>query len=241
MKKIYSGGKSYMKPGFKYEIFTIIALVSFLIVPTAALAQLNCQSEIYQPATNDPKDKFKKGYCFIKLGQYLQGVTRLKGVESELPALADYVIYYQAAGYENLGDYSSSSTLFNKILTQYPESGLKKKTLARLGSIYTQSGDYVNAERIFRSLSLEEKNRSTKASYLLGLGEALEKQGKYGDALITYKRIWVQYPETKSSTEAYTTANRISNTQGIAFQPSQSDYLERANILFDKSRWSSAL
>ncbi len=230
-----------MKPGFKYEIFTIIALVSFLIAPTAALAQLNCQSEIYQQATNDPKDKFKKGYCFIKLGQYLQGVTRLKGVESELPALADYVIYYQAAGYENLGDYSSSSTLFNKILTQYPESGLKKKTLARLGSIYTQSGDYVNAERIFRSLSLEEKNRGTKASYLLGLGEALEKQGKYGDALITYKRIWVQYPETKSSTEAYTTANRISNTQGIAFQPSQSDYLERANILFDKSRWSSAL
>jgi len=230
-----------MKPGLKYEIFTIIALVSFLIVPTAALAQLNCQSEIYQPATNDPKDKFKKGYCFIKLGQYLQGVTRLKGVESELPALADYVIYFQAAGYENLRDYSSSSTLFNKILTQYPQSGLKKKTLARLGNIYTQSGDYVNAERIFRSLSLEEKNRSTKASYLLGLGEALEKQGKYGDALITYKRIWIQYPETKASTKANTTANRISNTQGIAFQPSQSDYLERANILFNKSRWSSAL
>ena len=230
-----------MKPGLKIAIFTIFILITFLIIPAASLAQLNCQSEIYQQATNDPKDKFKKGYCFIKLGQYEQGVTRLKGVENELPQVADYVIYYQAAGYENLGDYGNSSVLFNKILTQYPESGLKKKVLARLGNIYTQSGDYGNAERIFRSLYSEEKNRSLKASYLLGLGEALEKQGKYGDALITYKRIWVQYPETKSSTKAYTAANRISNTQGIAFQPSQSDYLERANILFDKSRWSSAL
>jgi len=230
-----------MQPGFKYAIFTIIALVSFLILPTALLAQLNCQSEIYQPATNDPKDKFKKGYCFIKLGQFQEGVTRLNGVANELPVVADYVIYYQAAGYENLGDYANSSVLFNTILTQYPESGLEKKTLARLGNIYTQSGDYGNAERIFKSLSLEEKNRSLKASYIYALGEALEKQGKYSDAISTYKRVWVQYPETKSSSEANTAANRISNTQGIAFQPSQSDYLERANILFNKSRWSSAL
>ena len=151
-------------------------------------------------------------------------MTRLKGLENQLPALGDYVIYFQAAGYENLGDFANSANLFNKILTQYPESGLKKKTLSRLGNIYTQSGDYGNAERIFRSLSLEEKNRSLKASYLYGLGEALEKQGKYNDALITYKNIWAYYPETKSSSEAYTALNRISNLQGTSFQPSQSDY-----------------
>jgi soluble lytic murein transglycosylase len=90
-------------------------------------------------------------------------------------------------------------------------------------------------------LSAEEKNRSLKASYLYGLGEALEKQGKYGESLKVYKSIWVQYPETKSSSEAYTKLNSISSSQGTVFQPSQSDYLERANILFDKSSWSSAL
>lgn len=230
-----------MKLDFKTVICSILFLATFIAVPSFSATRLNCQSEIYQQATSDPKDQFKKGYCFVKLGQYQQGVTRLKGLENQLPELGDYVIYFQAAGYENLGDYTNSANLFNKILTQYPESGLKKKTLSRLGNIYTQSGDYVNAERIFRSLSLEEKNRSLKASYLYGLGEALEKQGKYNDALITYKNIWVYYPESKSSSEAYTALNRISNSQGISFQPSQSDYLERANILFDKSRWSAAL
>jgi soluble lytic murein transglycosylase len=221
--------------------FSSLVLLTFLVVPSFSATRLNCQSEIYQQATSDPKDQFKKGYCFIKLGQYQQGVTRLKGLEDQLPELGDYVIYFQAAGYENLGDYTNSANLFNKILTQYPQSGLKKKTLSRLGDIYTQSGDYVNAERIFRSLSLEEKDRGLKASYLYGLGEALEKQGKYGDALNTYKSIWVQYPETKSSSDAYTALTRISNSQGTSFQPSQSDYLERADILFDKSRWSAAL
>ncbi|MEE8044306.1 MAG: tetratricopeptide repeat protein, partial [Thermodesulfobacteriota bacterium] len=136
-----------MKPDLKIATFTIFILASIFIIPSISQARLNCQSEIYLPATNNPKDKFKKGYCFIKLGQFQEGVTRLNGVENELPLVADYVIYYQAAGYENLRDYGNSSVLFNKILTQYPESGLKKKTLARLGNIYTQSGDYNNAER----------------------------------------------------------------------------------------------
>ncbi|MFB3147803.1 MAG: tol-pal system YbgF family protein, partial [Thermodesulfobacteriota bacterium] len=185
-----------MKPDLKIATFTIFILVSFFIIPSISQTQLNCQSEIYLPATNNPKDKFKKGYCFIKLGQFQEGVTRLNGVENELPLVADYVIYYQAAGYQNLGDYNNSSVLFNKILTQYPQSGLKKKVLARLGHIYTVLGNYGNAERIFRSLYSEEKNRSLKASYLLGLGEALEKQGRYSDATSTYKRVWVQFPET---------------------------------------------
>lgn len=221
--------------------FSSLVMLTIIAAPSDAETRLNCQSEIYQQATTDPKDQFKKGYCFIKLGQYQQGVTRLKGLENQLPELGDYVIYFQGAGYENLGDYANSASMFNKILTQYPDSGLKKKTLSRLGNIYTQSGDYPNAERIFRSLSAEEKDRSLKASYLYGLGEALEKQGKYGEALNTYKTIWVQYPETKSSAEAYTAINKIGSIQGIAFQPSETDYLERANILFDKSRWSEAL
>lgn len=230
-----------MSQKFLVAAFSSLILLAVAVNPSHAATRLNCQSEIYQQATADPKDQFKKGYCFVKLGQYQQGVTRLKGLETQLPELGDYVLYFQGAGYENLADYTNSALMFNKILTQYPDSGLKKKTLARLGNIYTQSGDYANSERIFKSLSAEEKNRSLKASYLYGLGEALEKQGKYGESLKVYKSIWVQYPETKSSSEAYTKLNSISSSQGTVFQPSQSDYLERANILFDKSSWSSAL
>ncbi len=230
-----------MSQNYLISALCILILIILSASDTYSSTRLNCQSEIYQQATADPKDRFKKGYCFIKLGQYDQGVTRLNGLQDELPLIGDYVIYFQAAGYQNLGDYNKASTHFNKILTQYPDSGLKKKTLVRLGHIYTELGDYANAERIFRSLYSEEKSRGLKASYLLGLADAMQKQGRYADAVATYKQIWVQYPETDSSKTAYNRANKISNTNGIAFQITEADYLQRANILFDKSRWRGAI
>ena len=206
-----------------------------------AEAQINCQSEIYLQATQDPVDKFQKGYCFIKLGKFEEGVQRLNGLENELPLVADYVLYYQGAGYQNLSDFGNASAAFNKVLTQYPGSGVKKKTLERLGNIYTDTGDFGNAERTFRALYGEENDRSTKASHLYSLGDALEKQGNYPEASAVYKRVWIEYPETKASGEAYNAAQNLSNIKGVAFSASESDYLQRANTLFSKNRWSSAL
>ncbi len=222
-------------------LLILITLFSSITLSPSASARINCQSEIYLPAKPEPKDKFKKGYCFIELGQFQEGVSRLNGVENELPLVADYVLYYQAAGYENLGDLENASALFNRVLTEHPDSALKKKTLSRLGNIYIQKGDYSNAERIFRSLYNEESSRGLKASYLESLGQALEKQGKYSDAVSTYKQVWVQYPETKSAATAQKAAVQISTAQGMPFTPTESDYLQRGNTLFSLSRWSSAI
>lgn len=222
-------------------LYSFYVLSIVLGLSSLASAQINCQSEIYLPAKTDPEDRFKKGYCFIKLGQFQEGVTRLTGLENELPLIADYVIYYQGAGYENLGDTANAAAQFNKVITGYPDSGIKKKTLARLGGIYTSTGDYANAERIFRSLYAEESDRDLKASYLEGLGQALEKQGKYTDAVNTYKQVWVEFPETKSSFSAQRAAQQISAAGGAPFAPTESDYLQRADKLYELSRWSSAV
>jgi peptidoglycan lytic transglycosylase len=221
--------------------YCLVALFIIFTLNSSARAQINCQSEIYLPAKTDPEDRFKKGYCFIQLGQFQEGINRLNGLENELPLIADYVIYYQGAGYENLSDLGNASIQFNRVLTQYPDSGLKKKTLSRLGDIYTESSDYANAERIFRSLYTEESDRDLKASYLESLGQALEKEGKYAEAVNTYKRVWVEFPETKSSYSAQKEALQLGTAQGIAFVPTESDYLQRADTLYKLSKWSSAV
>ncbi len=233
-----NGGQSAL---FLAVIYTVLTSLTVLTFNSHARAQINCQSEIYLPARTDAEDRFKKGYCFIKLGQFQEGVTRLTGLESELPLIADYVIYYQGAGYENLGDLANAAERFNKVIDGYPESGVRQKTFARLGNIYIQMGDYTNAERIFRSLYAEESDRSLKASYLESLGQAYEKQGKYGEAVNTYKQVWVELPETKSSYSARKSAREISASQGVPFVPTESDYLQRADKLYELSRWSSAV
>ena len=221
--------------------FLILVLIPLIGPSQWALAQINCQSEIYLPTKPEPEARFKKGYCLIKLGKFQEGVSTLNGVDAQLPLVADYVLYYQGAGYQNLSDYANASAAFNKILTQYPGSGVKKKTLARLGNIYTETGDYANAERIFRSLYGEESDRHKKASYLFSLGSALQKQGKYQDASAVYKRVWLEFPETKASSDAYKAAKSLSQTQGVAFRATEADYAQRGNTLFSRSRWSAAL
>ena len=221
--------------------FLILVLIPLIGPSQWALAQINCQSEIYLPTKPEPEARFKKGYCLIKLGKFQEGVSTLSGVDAQLPLVADYVLYYQGAGYQNLSDFANASAAFNKILTQYPGSGVKKKTLARLGNIYTDTGDYANAERIFQSLYGEESDRHKKASYLFSLGSALQKQGKYRDASAVYKRVWLEFPETKASSDAYKAAKSLSQTQGIAFRATESDYAQRGNKLFSRSRWSAAL
>lgn len=238
---IYSGISKIAGAARNLPLFSIVFSLAFIGFHAYSFAQINCQSEIYLQAKPDPTDRFQKGYCFIKLGQFEQGVTRLKGLETELPLIADYVIYYQGAGYENLGEMQNASIMFNRVLTEYPDSALKKKTLARLGNIYTQTGDSANAERIFRSLYNEESDRYLKASYLEGLGQALEQQGKYSEAVGVYKQVWVEYPDTKSAGTSKQSASRISASQGIPFVPTESDYLQRANTLYSNSRWSSAV
>lgn len=226
--------------GFRTLPF-LIAIFALYTLPGDSSAQVNCQSEIYLPAKTDAKDRFRKGYCFIQMGQFQEGVTRLTGVENELPAVADYVLYYQGAGYENLGDLTNAARLFNKVLTDYPDSGIRMKTLERLGNIYIQSGDYANAERIFRPLYAGEKDRDSKASYLESVARALEGQGRYAEAVATYKQVWVEFPDTKASGTSQAAARAIGSSQGVAFVPTPSDYLQRADTLYNLSRWSSAV
>lgn len=221
----------------------IFILLLFIVAasPFEAGAQINCQSEIYLESTGTPEDRFKKGYCFVKLGKFQEGVTSLTGLESQLPIVADYILYYQGAGYQNMSEFQNASAAFTKILTQYPGSGVKKKTLERLGNIYKDTGDYPNAERTFRALYGEESDRHKKASYLYSLGSSLEQQGKYQDASVVYKRVWVEYPETKGSSDAFKAARSLSQTQGVPWRATQEDYAQRANTLFKLSRWNAAL
>ncbi len=213
------------------------------------VSELNHKFKPRTHSEQDGEDKLKRGYCLIKLGQFQEGISSLSGVEKELPSVGEYVIYYQAVGYEKLGNHSKSEALLNKILTRYPRSALRKKVLDSLASIYIQLGNYAEAEKLLRALYYEigsariagQYGLGSKASYLYKLGEVMEKQQRYGDALDFYKKTWIEHPETRFSNQAYQSAQNVSNLHRIHFQPTQADYLKRANTLFERSRWGLAI
>lgn len=227
---------------FCFSIQSLIFAFLILVFSFPALAdEINCQWLVNEPIKEIPGGKYKKGYCYIQLGRFEEGLALLGGLQNELPLIGDYVLYYRGVGENEAGKITSAAQLFNKILTDYPESGLRKNTLIRLAEIYSLTRDYEKAEKVYRSLYADESDAGAKATLLNNIGESLEGQKKYIDALNTYKQLWVEFPESSYSDTAINKAFQISASQGIPFVTTESDYLKRAERLFKLSRWGTAI
>ena len=220
--------------------FVAVVFIFSCLSGLSAFAELNCQYNVTQPVKS-PKEKYKKGYCLVTLGRFQEGISVLNGLESQLPSISDYVIYYQAIGHKGMGNLEIGKTLFNSILSAYPSTGLNERTLIGLGDIYLATRNYEMAENVFRSLYKNETDREDKAFYLNKLGDSLQSQGKHPDALNTYKSLWVEFPDSIFADVAFNNAGYISSKHGIPFTVSEMDYLQRAEIFFDNSLWSSCL
>lgn len=239
-------------------LITLGILVSVFVFNPSALAEINCQNLVDESPKESPKGipllgdaelivrenlkkKYIRGYCYIKLEKFEDGLRLLSGLENELSLIPDYVIYYRAVGEKGLGNMISAARDFYKILTDYPESGLRKRALLGLAEAYYGAGYDEGAERTLRILYNEESQPSTRALVLYKIGESLEGEKKYTEAINTYRKLWVEFPESEFAEVAIGKGFQIGQMEGIPFEPKESDYVQRAERLFKLSRWKSAL
>jgi soluble lytic murein transglycosylase len=219
-----------------------MVLVCISVFTLRAVAdEINCQWLVNEPLKEIATEKYKKGYCYIQLGRFQEGVAMLSGLETELPLIADNVLYYRGVGENGARKIGSAAELFNKILKDYPDTGLRKNALMRLAEIHSLMRDYEKAERVYRSLYADESEDEAKATLLNRIGESLEKQGKPAEALHVYKELWVEFPESSYSYTAINKAFQIGAGQGIPFATTESEYLRRAERLFKLYRWGPAI
>ena len=234
--------RNFKKASFRCSVQILMLLFCILVFTPRALAdEINCQWLVNEPVKENPTEKYKKGYCYIQLGRFEEGVTMLGGLESELPLIADNVLYYRGVGENGAGKIASAAEVFNKIVKDYPDTGLRKNTLMRLAEIYSLTRDYEKAEKVYRSLYADESDDQAKAVLLNRLGESLEKQKKYADALRTYKELWVEFPESSYSHTAFNKVFQIGAGQGIPSVTTESEYLKRAERLFKLYKWGAAI
>lgn len=233
-------------------------LASIFIFNSSAISEIECQSLISESVgkssnemplfrgahsiiQGEPKEKYRKGYCYIKLEMFSEGLALLNGLENELNLIPDYVLYYRAIAERGLGNTTSAAQDFYKILVNYPESALRKKALISLGSVYYDSGDYERAEKTFGIVYDQEDQPSTRALALYRIAGALEGEKKFAEALSAYKKLWLDFPESEFADAAFRKCLEISQKGTIPFGINDSDYIKRAERLFKLSKWRAAL
>ncbi len=218
-------------------------LISIFIFNLSAVAEIDCLSLVNGPLQEkqSPEEKYKEGYCYIKLEKFDKGLALLEGLENDLTLIPDYVVYYRAVGEKGLGKAKAAAEDFYRILADYPESGLRKRAFLGLAEVYYDTRNYERAEKTYRILYNEENESQSKAFILGKIAESLEGEKKYSEAISAYRGIWVEFPESEFGDAAIEKALQISQMEGIPFEPKESEYLKRAERLFKLARWGPAL
>jgi len=222
-------------------IIGFLFLIFIVCIKYPSHAEMNCDYISSQQLTSNPEERYKKGYCQVKIGRYQEGFNTLNGLERKLTLISDYIYYYGAVAQRGMGNMDKAEEIFKKVTNEYPKSGIRKKALSGLGEIYTETGNNAQAEKVFGSLLLEEEDRQAKAEYLFRLAGSLEGQGKYHEAMNNFKKVWVEFPDSNFANRSLSRARSIGKRHSLPLVTDKTDYLRRAETLFDNSRWSASL
>lgn len=232
-----------------YKLLTTLLIIFshfyiFLSNPLSCVAAIgiDCDSIIKESNNvSQPNDRYKIGYCLIKKNYNKKGLVFLKDLETELPLITEYILYYRAMAFQALDNFESASKLYKNIISSHPDSPLKDIVHLNLATIYIRNKEHDKAEEIYKQIYAQEKDQKQKAFYLYRAASVQKSQDKYKEAQDNFIKVWRDYPQTQYAEASYKEALKIQSTKGIKFQISKTAHLKRAQILFISSRWRSAL
>jgi soluble lytic murein transglycosylase len=228
-----------------FFIKLILYVFIFLLIidpELKASSPVNCDLIINEKLQSHSVSQiYKLGYCNVKNENYSDGVKLLESIKAKIPLLSDYILYYQAFSYQELGNDDKAIKLYNELLIKYPNSTLINRAREKLAGIYLQYKEFSKAEKLFQALLNKEKNKNKKAEYLYNIAVSQQGQDLPQDAINNFKKVWVEYPNSKYSKLSYLQALKIEKLQKVPFKITPNDYFNRAQRFFASSSWSSAL
>jgi len=223
-----------------FFIFTALLFVTYLFNYQNVYGNpenRDCTSYTASPKQSGTETKFIKGYCDFMNGDYKKALVELDQLETRIPILDDYIIYFRGSSYDKLNDTDKAASEYSKILISKNSSILYTDALAGMANIYNRKGKYAEAIRTFRELTRLDSSKWLQSRYKNNIAEIYEKTGRTSEALSIYKDIWVNYPQTNYSEKI----TEISKKHGIKFIPTKQEIRERADVFFNLSLWDDAL
>jgi len=222
-----------------YRNYYFLLILILCLVPFIGLSagEINCISQLSYGTKSGPEERFKTAYCQYKSGDFNNALKNLRGLEKQLPLLADYIYYLEAGSYKNLGKTRQAENKYNKVYSNYPSSSLASDSLASIAEIYSSQGKYQNAINAYHVLIEKEPSEWNKAIYTNAIGELLLEQGLVNEAFQLYKTVWIKYPQSTFSVKVI----EIANNNEFEFNPTNTERFERAEALYNLKSWNNAI
>ena len=218
-------------------IFLSIQIVLNIFTTASVGGSIDCNKITESKISTDPEIRFGQAYCLYEKGAYRKAVDYLENLESSLPVLTDYIIYFRSTAQLKMNNFDKAISGFRTILDDYNSTVLYVESLAMIAEIHEKEGKLNEAISTYNKLVALESSSWLKSRYINRIAEIYEVTGKREQALEIYKQIWINYPQTNYSEKVV----EASNALGAEFKPSVSERKARADKLFEMGLYNRAL
>jgi soluble lytic murein transglycosylase len=172
----------------------------------------------------DAREYFNRGKKDFEAMRFSDAIRNFSLAEKGLAEVGDYILYYIADAYRELGDHQKSLEATQALLEKYPGSPLKKK--ARLAEIRARKETGSDILALYQAYILDYDDSEALFLY----GKMLAETGNTAEAVPIFRKIYIDAGDFSQA------ARKELRDEAI----SAKDLIERSSNLFRKYNFSEA-
>lgn len=188
------------------------------------------------------RDYFKKGVGLFEEGEYLLAQYYFDQIKDGYTVLQDHIYYYLAKSLLLQEKHVLSGEAYTFILDNHSDSIFYEKALLEHADLAFILEDYGLAEQRYADYIASFEGSELIPYAINQLAVCRERNGKVLEAIGSYKRIYLDFPLSEYSDQAYTNIRYLEEQNSLEpFIPSNQDIIDRAEIFFGAYVYESAI
>jgi TolA-binding protein len=204
-----------------------------------------------QFASNKKGDDLRLNDAFLRLGDayfvtsdYNNAINAYNSANKIGLVDSDYAFFQKAISAGYVGQASKKMSELEKFISNYQDSKLRDDAMYELGNSYVKSNQTDKALQMYNRLNNEYKMSSFVPKSLLRQGLVYYNSSDYNQALIKFKKVAADYPNTQEAVQAVSTARLIyidlGSVNEYASWVKTLDYVEVSDVDLDNTTYEAA-
>jgi soluble lytic murein transglycosylase len=221
----------------KISIKSIVFILT-LVVSSSAIAQKSSMSAGL--TLSQRRTLFTEGTTSFYEKKYKKAVQYFEQLVDQYPELQDYVQFFLANTYLNLGENQKALLALQNFLSQYPSHPIANTVRYNVANLLLAEEKYIEAIELYTFLLNQPEEDQGKVYYQLG--RAFLGIKNYQEAISAFHQVLSFYPEHPYRKEAYQYFQSIlKNHPKLQPQWTEETLLEHANALLKARFYTSAI
>ncbi len=180
---------------------------------------------------------FLLGISLYRQQRWQEAIGPLEAATEQLPALADYALYFAASAFQALGQRPQALAAYTRLLQEHPNSLLTERAERERANLYADANLLSRAEEAYRDYLSRASDSARRREAMLALAEVTLKGGKRQEAEDLLRQLWLKWPGTPEAVRAGELLTAMVEAQPFTL----AEQFERGLTLYQGGQYAQAV